>query len=242
MELRDGVEVASHAIVTGKTRIGPGTKIFSFASIGSPAQDLKETAKSGRLIVGAGCVIREGATLNVGTGAGGGETRIGDNCALLAYCHVAHDCKLGAGVVLSNNVLLGGHVEIGDHVMIGGASAVHQHARIGAHAFVAGMAGVEGDVAPFALAAGNRAHLFGLNLIGLRRRGFSPERIAKLKDAYRHLFGKGESRGGESLAERLTTLGKPRQDDADIEVLLDFLRRPSSRPLCAPRAGRASAS
>ena len=122
--------------------------------------------------------------------------------------------------------------------MIGGASAVHQYARIGAHAFVAGLSGVEGDVLPFAIASGNRAHLFGLNLVGLRRRGFSPERIAKVRAAYRLLFAGGASEPSP-LAMRLEALSKLDEGDADIALMVEFLRAPSSRPLCAPRAGRA---
>jgi UDP-N-acetylglucosamine acyltransferase len=239
-ELGEGVELASHAIVTGRTRIGPRTRISSFACVGSSAQDLKAVGQAGSLFIGSDCIIREGVTVNVGTPGGGLETRIGDRCALLAYSHVAHDCALGDGVVLSNNVLLGGHVEIGDHVMIGGAGAVHQHARIGAHAFVAALSGVEGDVAPFTLAAGNRAHLFGLNLVGLRRRGFSPERIARLKAAYRLLFGRCAASGAGPLAERIETLADLHGGDADVDLLIDFLRRGSNRPLCAPRAGEAA--
>lgn len=241
VELCDGVELTSHVVVAGRTRIGPRTQVFPFASIGAPAQDLKARGDEGRLLVGADCIIREGVTVNAGTIAGGVETHVGDHCALLAYSHVAHDCRLGEGVVLSNNVLLGGHVEIGDHVMIGGASAVHQHTRIGAHAFIAGLAGVEGDVPPFALAGGNRAHLFGLNLVGLRRRGFSAERIARLKNAFRILFSRGEEFDARSLAERVESLAAHHEGDPDLRILVDFLRAPSNRPLCAPRAGKAQA-
>ena len=123
--------------------------------------------------------------------------------------------------------------------MIGGASAVHQYARIGAHAFVAGLTGVEGDVLPFTIASGNRAHLFGLNLVGLRRRGFSPERIAKLRAAYRLLFARGEPSEPSPLAARVDALSKTDEGDADIAMMVEFLRAPSSRPLCAPRAGGA---
>jgi UDP-N-acetylglucosamine acyltransferase len=240
VELGDDVELVSHVVVTGKTRIGARTKIFPFASIGAPSQDLKARGEDGRLVVGSDCVIREGVTLNAGGRGEGDETRVGDRCVLLAYCHVAHDCRLGEGVILSNNVLLGGHVRIGDHAMIGGASALHQYARIGAHAFVAGLSGVEGDVLPFALASGNRAHLFGLNMVGLRRRGFSPERIARLRNAYRLLFAREAQTDPPPLAMRVETLARLDGDDADIAVMVEFLRAPSSRPLCAPRAGRAS--
>jgi UDP-N-acetylglucosamine acyltransferase len=232
-----GARLASHVVVAGKTRIGPRVCVHPFAVIGTPSQDLKSAADEGTLVIGADCVIREGVTINAGTRAGGGETRIGDRCALLAYSHVGHDCRLGDHVVLSNNVLLGGHVEIGDHVMIGGGTAVHQHARIGAHAFVAGLSALEGDVIPFGLAGGNRAHLFGLNLAGLRRRSFSPERIARLRAAYRLLFSREEDGGDLVLADRLEVAANAYGDSEDVAALLDFLRAPSNRPLCAPRAG-----
>jgi UDP-N-acetylglucosamine acyltransferase len=230
VELGEGVELVSHVAVMGATRIGPRTRVFPFATLGAPAQDLRAGADGGRLVVGDDCLIREGVTINLGTTTGGGETRIGDRCALLAYSHVAHDCALGDGVVLSNAVLLAGHARIGDHVMIGGASAVHQYARIGAHAFVAGLSGVEGDIVPFALAGGNRANLFGLNLVGLRRRGFSQERIARLRAAYDALF----ARGDVVLADRIETLASEHGANEDVAALLEFLRAPTRRPLCAP--------
>jgi UDP-N-acetylglucosamine acyltransferase len=136
-------------------------------------------------------------------------------------------------VILSNQVLLGGHVEIGDCAMIGGATAIHQNVRIGAHAFVGGLAGVEGDVIPFALASGNRAHLFGLNVVGLQRRGFATARIDRLRGAYRLLFAREDAR---VLSERIEILSRDFAGDADVAAMLDFLRAPSTRPLCAPRA------
>jgi UDP-N-acetylglucosamine acyltransferase len=174
-------------------------------------------------------------TINSGAGVG---TRIGAGCAFLAYSHVAHDCQIGDGVVLANQALLGGHVEIGDAATIGGATAVHQKVRIGAHAFVGGLAGVEGDVIPFGLAGGNRAHLFGLNHVGLRRRNFSAERISRLRDAYRLLFASDDTR---PLSERVGQTAAALGDDADVAQIIAFLRAPSARPLCAPR-GRGDAT
>ncbi len=228
--------MVSHVVVAGNTRIGARTKIFPFATIGLPSQDMKARGETGRLIVGADCIIREGVTLNAGGREDGDATQVGDLCVLLAYSHVAHECHLGRGVILSNNVLLGGHVKLGDHAMIGGASAVHQYVRIGAHAFVGGLSGVEGDVAPFALASGNRAHLFGLNTIGLRRRGFSSERISKLKSAFQMLFARADT---SPFASRIDRLARLEKDDSDIALIIEFLRAPSERPLCAPRAGKA---
>jgi len=237
-ELGAGARLESHVVVAGRTRIGAGARIFSFAVVGSPSQDLKSAADGGTLTIGDGCLIREGVTINAGSFAGGGETLIGDHCAFLAHCHVAHDCRLGDHVVLSNGVLLGGHVEIGDHVMIGGGTAVHQLARIGAHAFVAGLSGLEGDLIPFGLAGGNRANLFGLNLVGLRRRGFSGERIARLRAAYRLLFLREKGAAEIVLSERIEAVANAYGGDDDVESLIAFLRAPSNRPLCAPRASR----
>lgn len=231
VEIDAGVVLHSHVVITGRTRIGAGAQLFPFSSVGAPSQDLKDALTEGAVTLGANCIVREGVTINAGAGAG---TQIGAGCVFLASSHVAHDCRLGDGVVLSNQVLLGGHVEIGDHAMIGGATAVHQHVRIGAHAFIAGLAGVEGDVIPFGLAGGNRAHLFGLNLVGLRRRGFNNERIARLRETYRRLF----EEKGDVLRARIDALESAGASDADVAHLLAFLRAPSMRPLCAPR-GRA---
>jgi UDP-N-acetylglucosamine acyltransferase len=231
--LDDGVELVSHVALAGRTRIGARTKIFPFATIGAVAQDLKSQAgDGGALEIGADCILREGVTVNLGTMIGGGVTCVGAHCALLAYSHVGHDSRLGDHVVLSNAVLLGGHVEIGDHAMIGGGTAVHQYARIGAHAFVGGLAGVEGDVIPFALASGDRAHLFGLNLVGLRRRGFDHARIAALKEAYRRLFPAAPT---TDMRARIEALAAEAGANADIHALVEFLRGAGQRPLCAPR-------
>ena len=233
VEIGDGSTLHSHVVVTGATCIGPRAKIFPFAVIGARAQDLTAGDGEGRVIVGADCIIREGVTINAGTRAGGSQTRLGDGCALLANAHVAHDCRLGDRVTLSNGVLLGGHVQVGHDVTIGGGAAAHQRARIGAHVFVAGLAGIEGDVIPFALAGGHRAHLFGLNLVGLRRRGFSKARIDRLREAYRLLFPLEPA----PREERIEALRRFAGDDPDINLLLDFLAEPAARPLTTPRPG-----
>lgn len=235
VEIGAGSALQSHVVVVGRTQIGARARVFPFVSIGAPSQDLKAGLAEGVLNVGDDCVVREGVTLNSGVGEG---TRIGARCVFLAYSHVAHDCRIGEGVVLANHVLLGGHVEIGDGAVVGGATAVHQNVRIGAHAFVGGLAGVEGDVIPFGLAGGNRAHLFGVNVVGLRRRGFSGARIAQLREAYRRLFGGDDAR---PLSERLEHVAAAFRGDADVAMIVDFLRGPSRRPLCAPRARGAGA-
>lgn len=230
VEIGAGAELQSHIVVAGRTKIGARARIFPFVSLGAPSQDLKAALAEGGLSIGDDCIIREGVTINSGVGAG---TRVGAGCAFLAYSHVAHDCRLGDGVILANQVLLGGHVVIGDHASIGGATAVHQNVRIGAHAFVGGLAGVEGDVIPFGLAGGNRAHLFGVNVVGLRRRGYSSERVAQLREAYRRLFAGDDSL--ETLGERVDKVAMAFAGVSDVGEIVSFLRAPSQRPLCAPR-------
>lgn len=235
VEIGPGSILQSHVAIGGLTRIGSRARIFPFTSVGGPSQDLKAALAEGALDVGEDCVIREGVTINSGVGAG---TRIGARCALLANAHVGHDCQLGEGVVLANNVLLGGHVEIGDHASVGGGTGVHQFVRIGAHAFVGGVAGVEGDVIPFGLAGGNRANLFGLNLVGLRRRGFSQQQVARLREAYRQLFAGDVAR---PLSERVDAVDAAFQGCVDVAQLVAFLRAPAQRPLCGPRMRGATA-
>ena len=173
--LGDSVELVSHAVVAGRTTIGARTRTFPFASIGHQPQDLMHHGEPSTLEVGSDCLIREGVTMNPGTEGGGMATVVGDSCAFLANSHVGHDCKVGSNVIFSNNVMLAGHCAIGDYVILGGGAAVIQFARVGAHAFVGGMSGLENDLIPYGMALGNRAHLSGLNIIGLQRRGFSRE-------------------------------------------------------------------
>ena len=186
--LGDRVELVSHAVVAGRTTIGARTRIFPFASIGHQPQDLKYKGEPSTLEVGSDCLIREGVTMNPGTEGGGMATVVGDRCAFLANSHVGHDCNVGNNVIFSNNVMLAGHCAVGDFAIIGGGAAVIQFARVGAHAFVGGMSGLENDLIPYGMALGNRAHLSGLNIIGLQRRGFSREDIHTLRRAYRLLF------------------------------------------------------
>ena len=183
--LADEVELESHVVVAGRTTIGAKTRIFPFASIGHQPQDLKYKGEPSTLEVGSECIIREGVTLNPGTEGGGMQTVIGDRCAFLANSHVGHDCRVGSNVIFSNNVMLAGHCTVGDFAILGGGAAVIQFARVGAHAFLGGMSGLENDLIPYGMALGNRAHLSGLNIIGLQRRGFSREDIHSLRRAYR---------------------------------------------------------
>jgi UDP-N-acetylglucosamine acyltransferase len=182
--LADHVEVKSHAVVTGWTDIGEGTVIFPHATVGEVPQDLKYKGEHTRLIVGARCRIREGATLNTGTDGGGGVTRVGDDCLLMTGSHVGHDAQLGNRIVLANAVAIAGHCQIGDDVIIGGLSGIHQWVRIGQGAIIGAVCMVTNDVLPYGLVQGPRGELDGLNLIGLKRRGLDRAEIHALRAAY----------------------------------------------------------
>jgi len=231
--LEDGVTLISHVSLAGTTIVGARTKIYPFASIGHPPQDLKYRGEPVRLIIGPDCLIREGVTMNPGTAGGGSETIVGARGVFLANSHVAHDCKLGDDVILSNNVMLAGHCRIGDFAILGGGAAVHQFARIGAHAFIGGLAGVENDVIPFGIALGNRAALAGLNVVGLRRRGFGREAIKELHRLYRLLFA-----AEGTLKERVESLIAEFAGQPEAMQILDFLREGGDRAVCMPRPGK----
>jgi UDP-N-acetylglucosamine acyltransferase len=233
VELGEDVELVSHVAVAGQTKIGARSRLFPFASIGHPPQDLKYRGEASRLEIGADCLIREGVTINPGTQGGGLLTQIGDRCAFLANSHVGHDCRLGSDVVLSNNVMIAGHVVIGDFARLGGGAAVHQFTRVGAHAFLGGLSGLENDLIPFGLAAGNRARLGGLNLIGLKRRGFARETIHDLRRAYRLLFA-----AEGTLAERMDDVAQAFEPNPHVREILDFLRAGGDRAICMPHQER----
>ncbi|MDB5509038.1 MAG: acyl-(acyl-carrier-protein)--UDP-N-acetylglucosamine O-acyltransferase [Hyphomicrobiales bacterium] len=234
-ELGEGVELLSHVVVAGRTRIGARTRIFPFASIGHEPQDLKFHGEESSLEIGEDCTIREGVTMNPGTEGGGLLTKVGKNCTFLANSHVAHDCHVGDNVIFSNNVMIAGHCRIGNFVILGGGAAVHQFARIGDHAFIGGMAAVENDVIPYGMALGNRANLAGLNLIGLKRRGFSRESIHDLRRAYRLLFA-----AEGTLKERVEDVAGEFSAHPQVHEILDFIREGGDRALCTPREVRDS--
>jgi UDP-N-acetylglucosamine acyltransferase len=233
--LGDNVELVSHVVAAGHTEIGIDTRIFPFATVGLPPQDLKYKGEPTRLVVGREVIIREHATLHPGTAGGGGLTSVGDGCLLMVGCHVAHDCKLGNKVILANNATLGGHVHVGDHAMMGGLSAVHQYVRIGQHAMVGGMTGVEGDVIPYGLVMGDRARLAGLNLVGLKRRGFSRDEIHALRAAYRMLFA-----AEGTLVERLEDVTELFGQMKVVMDIVEFIRTDANRPICQPKNGTAA--
>ena len=229
--LGDSVRLESHVVVEGRTVIGESTRIFPFASVGMTPQDLKFHGEHSRLEIGRNCTIREHVTISPGTEGGGLVTRIGDHCYIMIGAHVGHDCQIGDHVMLVNNATLGGHVEIGDHAILGGLSAVHQFVRIGHHAFIGGLTGVEQDVIPYGMVVGDRGYLNGLNLVGLKRRGFDRDTIHALRRIYRVLFeGDGE------LADRIEAVGDDHGgDDGPIGQLVAFLRDAGKRGVVLPR-------
>jgi UDP-N-acetylglucosamine acyltransferase len=186
--LASGVEVRPHALITGRTRIGPRTRIFPFAVLGEEPQDKTFSGEATELVVGADNVLREHVTIHVGTVKGGGCTRIGDDNFIMNGVHIAHDVQLGSHVIVASQVAIAGHAEIQDYAVIGGLSGVHQHARIGESAMVGALTGITLDAPPFSLVSGERGPLRGVNVIGLRRRGFPHEVRREIKRAYQLLF------------------------------------------------------
>jgi len=229
VELGDGVVVHSHAVITGRTTLGPECKVFPFASIGQAPQDVKFHGEPSTLTIGAKTIIREHATVNPGTEGGHMSTKVGSNCLLMIGAHVAHDCEVGDSVTLVNGATLGGHVMIGDGAIIGGLSAVHQFVRIGAYAFIGGMSGITADVIPFGMAIGNRANLCGLNIVGLKRKGFPRDQIHELRQAYRMLF----STEG-TLKERLEDVESMFSTNPLTKQVIEFIKTQSDRQFCVP--------
>ena len=232
VELGAGVRLHSHVVVDGRTTIGENTTVFPFASLGHRPQDLKYRGEPSRLSIGSHCVIREHVTMNPGTEAGGLLTSVGDRCLIMVATHVAHDCRIGNDVILVNNVTLAGHCSIGDHAIMAGLSGAHQFVRIGDHAFVGGMTGLENDLIPFGMAIGNRAHLAGLNLVGMKRRGFSREQLHSVRSAFKLLFS-----GEGNLKTRLPEVEAQFADDANVMKIVDFIREGGERAICTPRQG-----
>ena len=230
VELSDGVVLHSHVVVDGRTRIGSGTQIFPYAVIGAPPQDIGYRGEPSSVEIGSNCIIREHVTVHRGTARGTGVTRVGDNCYLMVGVHVAHDCDIGSHVVIVNNVSLAGHVTIGDHTIISGMTGVHQRSRIGPHAFIGGLSAIDTDVIPYAIALGNRAELAGLNIVGMKRRGFDRPTIHALRAAYQAIFN-----GVGTLQERVDTVAVDFADVPQVMQIVDFIRAGGDRPLTKPR-------
>ncbi len=191
VKIGDGTIIGSHVVIESNTIIGSNNKIYHFTTIGTPAQDLKYKGEETWVRIGKNNTIREYVTIHRGTIQGKEETILGDGNFIMAYCHIAHDCKLGSGVIMANCATLGGHVEIGDKAVIGGLTAIHQFTRIGSYAFIGGKSAVTQDIPPYILAAGDRVRLYGINQKGLSRENFSKEIIDALKQAFRIVIRSG---------------------------------------------------
>jgi UDP-N-acetylglucosamine acyltransferase len=221
-----GSWLGPHAVVEGRTTLGARTRVFQFASVGAPPQDLKYRGEPSTLELGDDNTIREYVTLQPGTAGGGLVTRIGSGCLFMASAHVGHDCRVGDHVILANGAALGGHVVVEDHAIVGALAGVHQFVRIGESALCAAGAMVSLDVPPFCIAAGDRARLYGLNTVGLRRRGISRESRAALKHAYRLLF-----QGDQSWRRRIDAVRSELGGVPEVARLLAFLGG-SQRGVC----------
>lgn len=227
--LAEDVHLISHAVIQQDTTIGARTVIHPFAVIGGDPQHNGYKGEPVRLEVGWDCVIREHASLNRGTPQGSGVTRVGSNNLLMTGAHVGHDAVVGDNVVMANNATLGGHARIGDRVFLGGLCAVHQNGRVGQGAIVGGLAAVTRDVIPYGSAWGNHARLHGLNLIGLKRKGYGKDAVRRLLAAFRDLF-----EGDGVFADRLDRVATDYADLPEIMEIVAFICEDAKRPLCLP--------
>lgn len=221
VEIGPGCSIGPHVVITGRTRIGANNRIFQFVSLGEIPQDKKYNGEPTRLEIGSNNTIREFCTINIGTAQDAGVTRVGDDNWIMAYSHVAHDCRVGSHTIFANNAQVAGHVVVDDYAILGGFTGVHQFCRIGAHAITGGSTLVLKDVPPYVTASGNPAKPYGINAEGLKRRGFSAEAIAGLKRAYRTIYRTGDTveQAQAALAQQVTAC-------PEIRRLIDFLAVP----------------
>lgn len=229
VKLGRNVRLTSHVVVEGVTDVGEDSIIHGFANIGGPPQHLAHKGEPTRLVIGPRNIIREHVTMHTGTASGRGVTTIGADGLYMVGSHVAHDCIVGDQVVLAKGATLGGHVEMGDFVFMGGLAAIHQFSRVGRYAFIGGLAAVTKDVIPYGSVWGNHAHLEGLNLVGLKRRGFSRETIVAMRGAYRLLMA-DEGTFQERLEDTAQTFGEV----PEVMEVVNFIRADGNRPLCLP--------
>jgi UDP-N-acetylglucosamine acyltransferase len=230
VELGDDVEIMPHVCVDGYTAVGEGTRIFPFAAIGYSPQDLKFENEKSQLIIGKNNVIREHVTMHPGTKGDAMKTVIGDQNLFMVGVHIAHDCVIGNNIVMGNNATLGGHVKVEDNVIIGGLVAIHQWVRIGYGAIIGGMSGVERDVIPYGAAKGERAHLYDVNIIGLRRSGVDRNEIFMLKQAYDMIFSEDNT-----LFHNLNRVEESVRGAKTVDRLIEFMRKDSNRAFCLPK-------
>jgi len=233
VELERGVRLLGHVNVTGATTIGEGTLVYPFSSLGTPPQSIHYRGGPTRLVIGARCELRESVTMNTGTEAGGGVTRVGERCMFMVGSHVGHDCQVGNDVTFANNVVLGGHVSVGDHTFLGGHVAIHQFVRVGEGVMMAGMSAARDDIIPFGFALGQTGALVGLNIVGLRRRGATKDEMHRVRRAYRSLFFV-EGR----IADRIDAVAREFFGDPLVGKMIEFVRAGGKRPLMRPRDKR----
>jgi UDP-N-acetylglucosamine acyltransferase len=223
----------THVAIDGDTTIGDGNMFFPFSCIGQIPQDKKYHGENSQLIIGNNNVFREYTTVNPGTENGGMFTKIGDNNLFMANCHIAHDCNLGSNIVIANSVALAGHVTIEDFVTIGGLSGIQQFVRIGKYAMIGGMSGVQKDVIPFGIVMGERAFLNGLNIIGLKRRGFTKEDINELRNAYDKIFS---PENNITFEKKLKRAEEESKSNESVNYLIEFLKTDATKPICQPKS------
>ena len=229
--LGENVRLESHVVINGDTTIGANSIVYPFASLGQKPQDLKYDNEKSRLEIGKNTTIREYVTANIGTKGGGMLTKIGDNCLVMAYCHIAHDCIVGNNVVLVNGVNLSGHVTVGDFAIVGGMSAVKQFIRIGKYAMIGGSSGIDRDVIPYGLVRSDRkTTIRGLNIIGLKRHGFNIEEIKTMLAAYNDIFS--EEHKEDNLMTRVNQVQKKYLTNRHINEILEFIKSSSKNPIC----------
>ena len=231
VKINDNCNLISHVNIDGFTTIGNDCTFYPFCSIGTIPQDLKYKGEKSTLTIGKFNVFREYVTVNPGTKGGGLKTIIGDNCLLMVGSHVAHDCKIGSSVILVNNASLAGHVVLEDYSILGAFSGVHQFCRIGKHAMIGAMSGVDSDVIPYGTVLGNRAYLSGLNIIGLKRRGFSKPIIQELRKAYGLLFFTQD----RTISTRIKEVSEEFSNNEPVMEVVNFLTKEKSRSLCKPK-------
>ncbi len=235
VKLSKNVKIMSSVILDGDIEIGEGTVVYPFTTIGLPPQDLKYRNEETKIIIGKNNVIREHVTIHLGTSeekSGKGVTKIGDDCLIMVGVHVAHDVAIGNNVIISNNTLIAGHVLIGDYAIIGGGSAIHQFCRVGAYSFIGGMSGVVADIIPFALFTGVRekGRINGVNVVGLRRRGFTNIEIRSVKAVYEHLFS-----SNKNVIDAVLDVEAKYKNNRAIETIIGFVKNTlasKSRSLC----------
>jgi UDP-N-acetylglucosamine acyltransferase len=226
VKLGDGCRIEPHTVIQGDTELGPDNTVGPAASLGGPPQDLKYGGEPTRLVIGSGNSIREYVTFNRGTKDGGGVTRIGDGNLFMAYAHVGHDCIVGNRAIFANAATLAGHVEVGDEANVGGYSGVHQFCRVAKYAFIGGYSAVNKDALPWVLTVGNRAKSYGLNMVGLRRRGYDKETIGAIKRCYTLLF-QSKLTQDEALAKAESEVGQVEE----ARYFIEFVRT-SKRGVC----------